>query len=89
MFTYLYHRNSFLPNNAASVSFLDFLAGNRWRWHQSVSAINIDSVKINTSLIMMKECVIHSLEDDLLTKLLTGYQCCKQHQRGGCQGVGG
>ena len=31
MFTYLYHRNSFLPNNAASVSFLDFLPGNRWR----------------------------------------------------------
>ena len=31
-----YHRNSFLPNNAASVSFLDFLPGNnRWRCHQS------------------------------------------------------
>ena len=31
-----YHRNSFLPNNAASVSFLDILPGNnRWRCHQS------------------------------------------------------
>ena len=31
-----HHRNSFLPNNAASVSFLDFLPGNnRWRCHQS------------------------------------------------------
>ena len=31
-----YHRNSFLPNNEASVSFLDFFPGNnRWRCHQS------------------------------------------------------
>ena len=31
MFTYLYHRNSFLLNNATSVSFLVLLHGNRWR----------------------------------------------------------
>ena len=31
--------------------------------------------------------LIHSVEDDLLIKLLSGDQCCKQHQWRGCQGV--